>query len=671
MRDQLLSPTNIAELASVSRPVVSNWRRRNPDFPQPVGGTESRPLFSREEVIAWLTERDYEVKEEDTVATIWSSLNTLRGSVDFAMIDILTLLLLTLRQHLPETFDDIADAGPDEKLDLLAEAEAELREGYPTDDRERLALDVRDVLRGVDANALQPLLSAVQSAERSRMAEYADELMSRFNRESRMGSTFGSIGARSSTLLASLAKETQGTVYDPASGIANSLVQVAQHRRARTLIGSDISTNALILACLRSMLSGSTISFVLGDVLADDPVPDLQADVIIAEVPFGPHADHSTLLSDPRFRYGIPSRMGGDLLWVQHALAHLAPGGRAYLVTTTGALRRSRVDQDVRTELIKAGCIEAIVSLPGRLLPSSAVSTVLWVLRNPDASSTDVLLVDASETPDAENVVPTWFTGAPITAPHLRVDVTDIIAEGSALTPALWIGATDVDPSEISGRVADSSEALEQKISSLATVSVDIDSLAGLSEARIVTIERLIEMGIVERRPGRHRKSPDSSENSAIITSSHVAKQSLPEPLDTPALFPMEETEPGDVLISTMNVLNAMVDTTGNHHVALGVERLRVLDRSVLTPEFLALAVTGKWNERFRDGVAIRRIPVTDLEIPLLPLEEQERLCTVTLAVRALERDAEELIRHSRSLTSSLLEAVRHHVPIGQTPSRE
>ncbi|MEU9402438.1 N-6 DNA methylase [Streptomyces sp. NPDC048242] len=44
----------IARLAGVGRAAVSNWRRRYPAFPQPVGGDERRPTFSRADVEAWL-----------------------------------------------------------------------------------------------------------------------------------------------------------------------------------------------------------------------------------------------------------------------------------------------------------------------------------------------------------------------------------------------------------------------------------------------------------------------------------------------------------------------------------------------------------------------------------------------------------------------------------------
>lgn len=41
-------------LAGVGRAAVSNWRKRYPDFPQPVGGSPNSPTFGRGEVIGWL-----------------------------------------------------------------------------------------------------------------------------------------------------------------------------------------------------------------------------------------------------------------------------------------------------------------------------------------------------------------------------------------------------------------------------------------------------------------------------------------------------------------------------------------------------------------------------------------------------------------------------------------
>src|SRR5438046_761868 len=43
--DATLTASGIARLANVGRAAVSNWRRRHADFPTPVGGTPTSPLF--------------------------------------------------------------------------------------------------------------------------------------------------------------------------------------------------------------------------------------------------------------------------------------------------------------------------------------------------------------------------------------------------------------------------------------------------------------------------------------------------------------------------------------------------------------------------------------------------------------------------------------------------
>jgi N-6 DNA Methylase len=53
-QQDLMTAAAIARLAGVGRAAVSNWRKRHPDFPQPVGGSPASPLFDRDAVVAWL-----------------------------------------------------------------------------------------------------------------------------------------------------------------------------------------------------------------------------------------------------------------------------------------------------------------------------------------------------------------------------------------------------------------------------------------------------------------------------------------------------------------------------------------------------------------------------------------------------------------------------------------
>lgn len=52
--DAEVTAAAIGRLAGVGRAAVSNWRRRYPEFPKPVGGSPASPTFSLAEVEAWL-----------------------------------------------------------------------------------------------------------------------------------------------------------------------------------------------------------------------------------------------------------------------------------------------------------------------------------------------------------------------------------------------------------------------------------------------------------------------------------------------------------------------------------------------------------------------------------------------------------------------------------------
>lgn len=60
--DDLVAASDIAEMCGATRPTVSNWLRRYPDFPQPLvtvaGG--STALYSRKAVADWYDRRDWQ-----------------------------------------------------------------------------------------------------------------------------------------------------------------------------------------------------------------------------------------------------------------------------------------------------------------------------------------------------------------------------------------------------------------------------------------------------------------------------------------------------------------------------------------------------------------------------------------------------------------------------------
>lgn len=50
-----ISSADIGRIYGVTRATVSNWKRRHPDFPPPVGGSDRNPVFDEAQVRAWTT----------------------------------------------------------------------------------------------------------------------------------------------------------------------------------------------------------------------------------------------------------------------------------------------------------------------------------------------------------------------------------------------------------------------------------------------------------------------------------------------------------------------------------------------------------------------------------------------------------------------------------------
>ena len=92
-----LTLKDIAELAQVGRPAVSNWRKRYDDFPAPVEeSTPRKPLFEAASVIEWLKRNDFfpeDAEQELQVTVLWAVANLLRGAIP---VENYPLVLLTL-----------------------------------------------------------------------------------------------------------------------------------------------------------------------------------------------------------------------------------------------------------------------------------------------------------------------------------------------------------------------------------------------------------------------------------------------------------------------------------------------------------------------------------------------------------------------------------------------
>lgn len=637
----LLAPSDIADLAGVSRAAVSNWRKRMNDFPQPTAGTASKPLFAAKEVEAWLTAHPEKRKPEvsdDPSARVWESrlwgvANLFRGHVD------------------------VHDFG-----ELFLRTAVELLDGRPSHGS-----------LGVDQRSLDELRDVLSSIPREDLPAAIDGLLERTSRSlGKASGETGFVGSRTSTLLASLAARSGGgTLYDPACGIGVALLKALDMGATpERLVGNEVNETAAEIALGRAALRGVDLELRIADVLRQDPDPDLRAEVIIAEPPFGLRVDPETTLLDARLRFGIPPRSSGDTFWLQHVVAHLAPGGVGYVLTSPGTLFRGGPEAGIRRNLLLGGRVRAVVALTGKMLPQTSIAPVLWVLGEPESSNRgNVLLIDASKTEAPEDAVAKWLTDEDSLAdvPHARVSIDELAAGNADLSPARWMLAEEVDSARLVEDFNRASARLVQASTDLPAAVQHLKPPLSAGEPPVLTVAELLEAGAIEVAPARPPRQGDPEYEDRRVDATAVRTREL-VPVTSIAFDEHGAlTQPGDVLLTTVDKVRAIVDEEGGHLPVGSISRIRIADRTRLDPHYLAEVLAGEWNSRFATGTAIQRIPVREIEIPIPPLVEQRAIHAIINNAREAKRLAKQASEAADSLTTAILNAVRHGASLTST----
>ena len=628
----LVSSSDIAEAAGVSRGAVSNWRKRHDEFPKPVAGSATKPLFSRAEVTSWLLANGHQPVKDNGQSAVWAIMNELRGQLPVSEITDLLLELLVARKT-----------------------------GTPSRSWDRVLPRHRE--------HVQAVLDRVAPEDLAAVGDYALERLERS--QGRSGGTMGFVGSRTTAILASLAAARPGGVlYDPACGIAAALLEaVARGAAPRRVVGHDMNAEALRIAAQRAVLHGVDLELVQTDVLASDIDPALAADTIILEPPFGMAWEDPSPHFDPRFQFGIPRRSSSDLLWIQHVVAHLTENGRGYVLTSVGTLSTGAAEARIRAGLLHQGCVEAIIGLPGKLLPQTSIPLALWVLRRPHSSPAGVLLIDGSTSESLETDAAAWVNEptAREAVPHTSVPVAELIADDSVLIPARWTGLIAPEPTDITTVYSRERAGLDTAVELVGRIGSDLPRQVHVGAPRVVTIGELMEQGVLELAVGRQRDEPGGSSREAtpgVVRISDVRDGTLVPVGSTDVGERPEVTTPGDVLVTTTQRVGALVDEFGGHVPGLGVHRLRVLAPDVVVPGYLAFALTGSWNDRLQEGAALQRAPIRLLEVPLTSKTDQLKTLEALDACRQLAHAAHELASHADAVRDAVLDATRFSVQL-------
>jgi type I restriction enzyme M protein len=154
-------------------------------------------------------------------------------------------------------------------------------------------------------------------------------------------------------------------------------------------------------------------NILFGSTLASDPFARRTFDYQIANPPYGNDwkMDREAVEAEAergdagRFGAGLPRISDGQLLFLQHMVAHMRPasegGGRVAIIMNGSPLFTGDAgggESEIRRWIMENDLLEALVALPEQLFYNTGIATYVWVLSNykPKARRSKVLLVDAT-----------------------------------------------------------------------------------------------------------------------------------------------------------------------------------------------------------------------------------------------------------------------------------
>jgi type I restriction enzyme M protein len=185
------------------------------------------------------------------------------------------------------------------------------------------------------------------------------------------------------------------TVYDPCVGSGGMLILAKEHVEEHSgegrnlgLYGQEANGGVWAIAKMNMLLHGIQDADVLnGDTLADPQHIRggelMRFDRVITNPPFSQGYDPGDMTFKERMRYGwTPARSKkADLMFVQHMLAVLQPGGIVATVMPHGVLFRGGQEQKIRTSMLNDDVIDAVIGLAPNLFYGTGIPACVLVLR--------------------------------------------------------------------------------------------------------------------------------------------------------------------------------------------------------------------------------------------------------------------------------------------------
>ena len=385
------------------------------------------------------------VKKSELYSTLWASCDELRGGMEPSQYKDYVLLLLFVRYvsdkakfdsniSIPagSSFDDFitfknkTDIGEKMNTAVRALAKANTLDGVfdNTDFNDEGKLgkgkDLVETLTKLIGIFENPNLNFANNRADGDdiLGDAYEYLMMKFSIESGKSKGQFYTPAEVSRIMAKVvgvenATSNKETIYDPTCGSGSLLLKAVELANTTksvnlTVYGQEFVTETSALARMNMWLHGaSTAEIKNGNTMASPEFLDKEGNLrtfnyCVANPPFSDKKWRNNLGKPSediykRFIYGTPPDKNGDYAFLQHLVASIKENGTGAIILPHGVLFRGNAEEIIRTNLINAGIIKAVIGLPANLFYGTGIPACIIVLENRQTPKRDIFMIDASK----------------------------------------------------------------------------------------------------------------------------------------------------------------------------------------------------------------------------------------------------------------------------------
>jgi type I restriction enzyme M protein len=197
-------------------------------------------------------------------------------------------------------------------------------------------------------------------------------------------------------LMVRILKPKEGMrIYDPCVGSGGMLILSKQYVEEYggnpanlALYGQDNNGGVWAICKMNMILHGIPDANIQNDDVLMNPLhldagELMRFDRVITNPPFSQNYSKEGMKFPERFQYGFCPETGkkADLMFLQHMLAALKPGGMMATVMPHGVLFRGGEEKKIRTKIIEADLLEAVIGLPPNLFYGTGIPACIMVCR--------------------------------------------------------------------------------------------------------------------------------------------------------------------------------------------------------------------------------------------------------------------------------------------------